>query len=122
MEDNQHEITINVPNSNGKLSPLSSNEISRLEEFKSGIKNALALPDTLTDITYECLRLITIPALFTSIWRHSPIPTFIRVGVLILLLILGFTLWHLAAIPEIRGVLFFRLFLVSIGVILPLLS
>lgn len=121
MADDENKIVVEVPNSSGSYSQLpQTTQSDRMTEFRRGVENAIAFPENLGDVIYECLSMVTIPALLMSIWLQ-PLPSFIRLAVLLLLVIGAIGVWHLLAIPEIRGLLTFRVFLVGVGVILPLL-
>lgn len=121
MADDENKIVVEVPNSSGNYSQLpQTTQSDRMTEFRRGVENAIAFPENLGDVIYECLSMITIPALLMSIWLQ-PLPSFIRLAVLLLLVIGAIGVWHLLAIPEIRGLLTFRIFLIGVGVILPLL-
>ncbi|MEM6402764.1 MAG: hypothetical protein AAF757_21470 [Cyanobacteria bacterium P01_D01_bin.116] len=121
MSDNNR-IVVEVPNATGNYTPIPEpTPTNRLEEFKRGLSNALAFPENLGDVIYECLSMVTIPALLMSLWLQ-PLPAFIRFAVLLLLGVASVGTWYLLGIPEIRGLLTFRVFLIGVGVILPLLS
>ena len=121
MADDENKIVLEVPNTSGNYSqlpkPLPSD---RMTEFRRGVENAIAFPENFGDLIYDCFSMIVIPALLMSIWIQ-PLPSFIRFGILLLLIIAAVGTWHLLTIPEIRGLLTFRVFLVGVGVILPLL-
>lgn len=121
MADDENKIVVEVPNTGGNYTQLPQPSPSnRMTEFRRGIENAIAFPENLGDVIYECLSMVTIPALLTSIWLQ-PLPSFIRFAVLLLLVVAAVGVWHLLAIPEIKGLLTFRVFLIGVGVILPLL-
>ena len=114
-------IVVEVPSTTGNYTQLpQATPSNRLGEFRRGIENAIAFPENFGDVIYECLSMVTIPALLMSIWLQ-PLPAFIRLAVLLLLIIGATGVWHLFAIPEIRGLLSFRVFLIGVGVILALL-
>ena len=122
MADDDNKIVVEVPSSTGNYSQLpQTTQSDRMTEFKRGVENAIAFPENLGDVVYECLSMVTIPALLMSIWLQ-PLPSFIRFAVLLLLVVAALGVWNLLAIPELRGLLTFRVFLVGVGVILPLLS
>ena len=119
--DNQPPITIEVPatTSNYTLLPHTPHK-SRMEDFRRGWMNALALRDNLSDLIYDICLTLFIPALVSSAWNNLPIPLFIRCGMIGGLIVTALTVWHLLEIPELRGMLVFRLVLVAVGVILGL--
>lgn len=120
MADDENKIVVEVPNT-GNYSQLPQTAPSdRMTEFKRGIENVIAFSENIGDVIYDCLSMVTIPALLMSVWIQ-PLPNFIRFAVLLLLGIAAVGVWHLLAIPEIRGLLTFRVFLVGVGLILPLL-
>lgn len=121
MSDDSDKIVVEVPNSGGNYTQLpQATPSNRMTEFRRGVENAIAFPENFGDVVYECLSTVTIPALLTSIWLQ-PLPAFIRFAVLLLLVVAASGTWYLLGIPEIRGLLTFRVFLVGVGVILPLL-
>ncbi|BBD64490.1 hypothetical protein NIES4072_18480 [Nostoc commune NIES-4072] len=119
MADEQ-KIVVEVPSDKGHYSPVASTaELSKLEQFKKGWINAIALPDNLPDLAYTLASTVTIPALLSSCWVSIPIPGFIRLGVLGVLAIAGIVALYLRQIvPEIRDVLLLRVGLVAVGVLL----
>lgn len=120
-ESQDNKIVVEVPNSGGNYSQLPQALTSnRLGEFRRGIENAIAFPENIGDLIYDCLSMVTIPALLTSIWLQ-PLPSFIRFAVLLLLIVAAVGVWYLLGIPELRGLLSFRIFLMGVGAILPLL-
>ena len=119
--DNQPPITIEVPATTSNYTQLlHTPQESRMEDFKRGWMNALALPDNLSDLIYDICLTLTIPALVSSAWNNLPIPLFIRWGMIGGLIVCTLTIWHLLEIPEVRGMLVFRLVLVAVGVMLGL--
>lgn len=121
MADDENKIVVEVPNSSGNYSQLpQTTQSDKMTEFRRGVENAIAFPENLGDVIYECLSMVTIPALLMSIWLQ-PLPSFIRLAVLLLLGVAAVGVWYLLGIPEIRGLLTFRVFLIGVGVILPLL-
>ncbi|WP_414589583.1 hypothetical protein [Scytonema sp. PCC 10023] len=118
----QQQITVDI-------APISSNptrttpltpQPNRIDAFKRGWENALALPDNLTDLLFDITASIAVPALIASCWSSLPIPYFIRIGGVVALAVAGLFLWQLLELPAVRGILIFRLTLVTLGVILGL--
>jgi hypothetical protein len=71
MADEQ-KIVVEVPSDRGHYSPVPIPHSNRLEEFKKGWVNAIALPDNLADLAFDLTASLTIPALFSSFgWRWS---------------------------------------------------
>ena len=121
MSDDNNRVVVEVPTTTGNYTPIpEATPANKLEGFKRGLSNALALPDNPGDLIYECLSMVTIPALLMSVWLQ-PLPAFIRFAVLLLLVVAAVGVWYLFGIPELRGLLSFRVFLIGIGIILPLL-
>ena len=121
MSDDSDKIVVEVPNSSGNYTQLpQATQSDRLTEFRRGVENAIAFPENFGDVIYECLSMVTIPALLMSVWLQ-PLPAFIRFAVLLLLVVAAVGVWYLFGIPELRGLLSFRVFLIGIGIILPLL-
>lgn len=119
--DNQPPITIEVPATTGNYTPLQHTlQQSRMEAFRRGWCNALALPDNFTDLIYDVTASVAIPALVSSAWGSLPLPEFIRFGALVTVVIAAAVLWQLSEIPEVKAVLAFRLVLFAVGVILGL--
>ena len=120
-ESQDNKIVVQVPSSTGNYTQLpQATPNNRLGEFRRGVENAIAFPENFGDLIYDCLSMVTIPALLMSLWLQ-PLPAFIRFAVLLLLVVAAVGVWHLLAIPELRRLLTFRVFLVGVGVILPLL-
>lgn len=120
MADEQ-KIVVEVPSDRGHYSPVPiPQHPNKLEEFKRGWVNAIALPDNLTDLIFDITTSITIPALVSSCWASLPIPSFIRVGGLIAVGVAVLALWQMLAITEIKNYLIFRLTLVTVGVVIGL--
>ncbi|MEH2193425.1 MAG: hypothetical protein V7K98_12410 [Nostoc sp.] len=118
MADEQ-KIVVEVPSERGYSPVASAVELSRLEEFKKGWVNAIALPDNLPDLVYELASTVAIPALLSSCWVSIPMPNFIRLGVLGILAIAGIVLLYLRQIiPEVKDILLLRVGLVAVGVLL----
>ena len=127
MVENEQKIVVEVPSDayGGKLrgySPIASTaQLSRLEHFKRGWSDAIALPDNLPDLAFHLAAHITIPALFSSCWVSLPLPEFLRLLVLGVLAVAGAVLCYLReAVPEVDKVLLFRVGLVALGVLLGL--
>ncbi len=120
MADEQ-KIVVEVPNG-GNYSPVPNPQSpsNKLEEFKRGWINAIALPDNLTDLVFDITASVTIPALVTSVWASFPIPGFLRVGGLIAVGIAVLVLWQMLGITELKNCLTFRLILVTVGVAMGL--
>ena len=121
MADEQ-KIVVEVPSSNGHYSPVvSTAELSKLEEFKKGWRNAIAFPDNFTDLAFDLIASLTIPALFSSCWANLPLPCFLRLAVVGALIVNGAIACYLyKAVPEIQPILLIRIGLVSLGVALGL--
>ena len=119
--DNQPPITIEVPATTSNVTQLPhTRHESRMEDFRRGWMNAIALPDNFTDLIYDVCLTLSVPALVSSAWNNLPIPLFIRWGMIGVLAVSALTVWHLLGIPEVRGMLVFRLVLVAVGVMLGL--
>jgi hypothetical protein len=119
MADEQ-KIIVEVPSDRGHYSPVASTaELSKLEEFKKGWINAIALPDNLPDLAYELASTVAIPALLSSCWVSIPFPGFIRLGVLGVLVVFGIlTIYLRQAVPEVKDILLLRVGLIAMGVLL----
>ncbi|OYD90582.1 hypothetical protein CDG76_30630 [Nostoc sp. 'Peltigera membranacea cyanobiont' 210A] len=118
MGDEQ-KIVVEVPSDRGHYSPISIPHSNKLEEFKKGWADAIALPDNLPDLAYTLASTVAIPALLSSCWVSVPIPGFIRLGVLGVLAIAGiFTLYLRQAVPEVKDILLLRVGLVAVGILL----
>lgn len=118
MADEQ-KIVVEVPSDRGYSPVASTKELSKLEDFKKGWRNAMAFPDNLPDLVYELASTVAIPALLSSCWVSIPIPNFIRLGVIGLLAIAGIVLLYLRQIiPEVKDILLLRVGLVAVGVLL----
>lgn len=118
MADEQ-KIVVEVPSDRGYSPVPSTAELSKLEEFKKGWVNAIALPDNLPDLAYQLASTVTIPALLGSCWVNIPFPGFIRLGVLGVLAIAGIVALYLRqAVPEIKDILLLRVGLIAVGVLL----
>ena len=120
-ESQDNKIVVEVPSATGNYTQLpQAQPTNRMTEFRRGIENAIAFPENFGDVVYDCLSMVTIPALLMSVWLQ-PLPAFIRFAVLLLLVVAAVGVWYLFGIPELRGLLSFRVFLIGIGIILPLL-
>ncbi|MFN6565436.1 MAG: hypothetical protein RMY28_037325 [Nostoc sp. ChiSLP01] len=120
MADEQPKIVVEVPGDRG-YAPLPAPKTNKLEEFKKGWINAIAMPDCVADMAFVVTAFVTIPALLTSCWVSFPLPSFVRLGVLGVLAITGAVLCYLRqAVPEVDEELTFRACLVVLGVILGL--
>ncbi|MEH1797400.1 hypothetical protein [Nostoc sp.] len=118
MADEQ-KIVVEVPSDRGHYSPVPIPQSNKLEEFKKGWRDAIALPDNLPDLAYTLTSTVAIPALLSSCWVSIPIPGFIRLGVLGMLAIAGIvTLYLRQAVPEVKDILLLRVGLVAVGVLL----
>ena len=117
----QSPITIEVPATTSNVSPIPHTpHSSRMEDFRRGWVNLIALPDNFTDLIYDLCLTLFIPALVSSAWNNLPIPLFIRWGMIGVLIVTALTIWHLLEISSVRGMLVFRLVLVAVGVFLGL--
>ncbi|WGV25684.1 hypothetical protein [Halotia branconii] len=114
-ETEPQKIVVEVPSDRSSYAPFPMPQASRMEEFKKGWINAIALPDNPTDLVFEITAYITIPALITSCWASFPIPGFLRVGALIAVGVSVLVLWQMLAITEIKNYLTFRLILIAVG-------
>ncbi|MEH1862066.1 MAG: hypothetical protein V7L21_29600 [Nostoc sp.] len=118
MADEQ-KIVVEVPSSSGQYSPFPIPHSNKLEEFKKGWINAIALPDNLPDLAYSLVSSVAIPAMFSSCWVSLPMPGFIRLGALSVLAIAGIVILYLRqTVPEVKDVLLLRIGLVAVGVLL----
>ncbi|MEH1849267.1 MAG: hypothetical protein V7L25_30935 [Nostoc sp.] len=119
MADEQ-KIVVEVPSSSGHYSPVTNTaDLSLLEEFKKGWISAIALPDNLPDLAYTLASSVAIPALLSSCWVSIPIPGFIRLGVLGMLVMAGvFVMYLRQVVPEVKDILLLRVGLVAVGVLL----
>lgn len=120
MADEQPKIVVEVPSERGHYSPIPIPQSNKLEEFKKGWIEAIALPDNPSDLIFDVTASVTIPALVSSCWVSLPIPNFLRIGALIALGVSALVMWQMLAITEIRGYLTFRLVLVLLGVVVGL--
>ncbi|MBD2491121.1 hypothetical protein [Aulosira sp. FACHB-615] len=121
MPDDQQKIIVEIPSERGYSAlPTPHSPPNKLEEFKQGWINAIALPDNLSDLIFDITTSITIPALISSCWSALPLPGFIRVGGLLALAVAALVLWQMISIAEIKDYLIFRLILAAVGVILGL--
>ncbi|MEH2381121.1 MAG: hypothetical protein V7K27_19915 [Nostoc sp.] len=119
MADEQ-KIVVEVPSDRG-YSPLPTPQLSKLEKFKKGWINAIALPDNLADLAFDLTSCVAIPALFASCWVSIPFPGFLRLGVLVVIgVIAGCSLYLRQAIPEVKDLLLLRVGLVAVGVLIGL--
>jgi len=116
MADEQPKIIVEVPSDRGHYSPIATPQVDKLEEFKKGWINAIALPNNPTDLIFDITASVTIPALISSCWVSLPIPNFLRIGALIALGISALVMWEMLAIAEVRNYLILRLILVGVGV------
>lgn len=120
MADEQ-KIVVEIPSERGYSPAASTTELSRLEEFKKGWINAIALPDNLADLAFDLTGYIVIPALFSSCWVALPIPSFLRLGLMGLLSVASVCLLYVRqAVPEVKDILLLRVGLIAIGVFLGL--
>ncbi|WP_373525077.1 hypothetical protein [Nostoc sp.] len=118
MADEQ-KIVVEIPSDRGYSPGPSTPEVSKLEEFKKGWINAIALPDNLPDLIYTLTSSISIPALLSSCWVNIPFPGFMRGGVLGVLVIAGVVVLYLRqSVPEVKDILLLRVGLVAVGVLL----
>jgi hypothetical protein len=120
MADDQ-KIVVEIPSDRG-YSPIPNSQSptpNKLEQFKKGWVNAIALPDNLPDAALDLTACVAIPSLFSSCWVKLPIPGFIRLGMLGILALTGVLVCYLhQAVPEIRSALLIRVSLVGLGVLL----
>lgn len=119
MADNQEQqITIDIPTAKLIRPTSTPQEQSRLKQFHQGWENRISLPDNLVDLLFDITASIAIPALISSCWSSLPIPYFIRIGGVVTMAVAGLFLWQLLELPAVRGILIFRFTLVTLGVIL----
>lgn len=119
-ETEQPKIVVEVPRDT-IYSPLQPPKINKLEEFKQGWINAIALPDNITDLVFDLTASITIPALFASCWVSLPVPSFLKIGGLIAVAIAIPVVWQmLVELTEVRSYITLRLALVALGVMIGL--
>ena len=119
--DELSKIVVEVPASRSNYTPLPpTTHNSKMEDFRRGWVNALALPDNLGDLIYDICLTLSVPALVSSICNNLPIPLFIRWAMIGGMIVCTLTIWQLLEISEVRGTLVFRLVLVGMGVLLGL--
>lgn len=120
-KQDQQQITVDIApvSTETRTTPLTP-QPNRIDAFKRGWENAIALPDNLVDLLFDITASVAIPALLSSCWASLPLPGFIRTGGVIALVIVALVLWQLLELPAVRGILIFRLTLVTLGVILGL--
>lgn len=118
----QQKIVVEVPSTSGNFSLVPSPPPeSRIENFRMGWRNAIALPDNLEDLIFDITSWVVVPAMLTSCWVSLPLPSFIQSGVMVVLILSGAIACYLyQAIPEIKLILLMRLGLISLGVVLGL--
>lgn len=120
MADEQ-KIVVEVPTANYTPVPSPQSPLpNKIDEFRRGWINAIALPNNPTDLIFDITAYITIPALISSCWAIFPIPGFLRVGGLIAVAVAALVIWQMLAIIEVRSYLIFRLILVTVGVVIGL--
>ncbi|MEJ1930807.1 hypothetical protein WDZ92_11145 [Nostoc sp. NIES-2111] len=123
MAENEQKVIVEVPTERGNYSPLPTpySQPNKLEEFKRGWINAIALPDNLPDLAFDVATSLVIPALLTSCWVTIPIPDFLRLGFLVALSLAASCLLYVRhTIPEVKDLLLLRVGLVAVGVFLGL--
>lgn len=122
MADEQ-KIVVEVPRDRS-YSPIPNPQSSmpnKLEEFRKGWINAIALPDNFPDLAFDLTNCVTIPALLTSCWSTIPFPEFIRLGVFAVLVIASACLLYLRQlVPEVKDLLLLRAGLIAVGVLMGL--
>ncbi|BAY94777.1 hypothetical protein [Tolypothrix sp. PCC 7601] len=119
MADEQ-KIVVEIPSDRTPYAPMPQQQTNKIEEFRQGWINAIAIPGNLPDLVFDITASITIPALVSSCWASFPLPNFMRVGGAIAFVIMVLVLWQLLAIPELQRILAFRLALATVGVVLGL--
>lgn len=120
-KEDQQQITVDIaPISSTPTKTIPTPQVNRVDAFKRGWENALALPDNLADLLFDITASVAVPALLSSCWASLPLPSFIRTGGVIALVVAALVLWQLLELPAVRGILIFRLTLVTLGVILGL--
>lgn len=120
MAETEQKIVVEVPTERGHYSPVPiPQHPNKLEEFKRGWVNAIALPDNLPDLAFDLASTVAIPALLSSCWVSIPFPGFIRLGVLAVLALAGTVVIYLRqTIPEVKNILLLRVGLIAVGVLL----
>jgi hypothetical protein len=118
--DDKHKIVVEVPNTSGNFTPIQQATKSKLELFRQGWQDAIALPDNLPDLLFDITASITIPALVSSCWVSLPLPSFIHAVGAIAFVVFVLLLSQMLAIPEVQKILAFRLALITVGVVLGL--
>jgi hypothetical protein len=119
--DDSSKIVVEVPSPSGNFTTIHPRpQLSKLEIFRQGWINQIALPDNLPDLLFDITSCVTVPALVSSAWVTLPIPMFLKTSGIIAVLIALLTLWQLSDIPELRTVLIFRLVLAFVGVMIGL--
>ncbi len=117
----QQQITVDIASTpSTPILTTSTPQANRIDAFKRGWENAIALPGNLVDLLFDITASIAVPALIASCWSSLPIPYFIRIGGVVAVVVAGLFLWQLLELPAIRGMLIFRLGLVTLGVVLGL--
>jgi hypothetical protein len=121
MDDkDQQQITVDIAPASTPTLTTPTPQLNRVDAFKRGWAQAIALPDNLTDLLFDITASIAVPALIASCWASLPLPSFIRTGGVIALVVATLVLWQLLELPAVRGILIFRLTLVTLGVVLGL--
>lgn len=121
MTNEPQKIVVEVPSTSGNFTPVPhSSPESRIEIFRRGWQNAIALPDNWEDLIFDITSWVVVPALLTSCWTAFSIPNFLRVGALIAVGVGALVVWQMLAITEIKNHVIFRLILVTVGVIVGL--
>lgn len=122
MKDaNESKIVVEVPNTPYPMPNAQQLTPNKLEAFKQGWVNAIALPDNFIDLAFDLTANISVPAMLTSFWVNFPLPEFVRLGVLTALIIgLGCVAYLRQVVPEVKDALLIRLGVVAVGVLLGL--
>jgi hypothetical protein len=118
QQPDNSQIVVSVPDRNNYPSLPTAPNTSRVEQFRRGMSDAIALPDNIPDLTYTAATHVTIPAFISSLW--DILPLIVRLFFVLGVLILSSFCLIVWTIPECRVFLIFRGVLVLLGAVLGL--
>lgn len=114
--DDQQKIVVEVPSTSANFTPVQQATQSKLDQFRQGWQDAIALPDNIPDLLFDVTASITIPALISSCWSNLPLPGFIHAAGAIALGVAALVCWQMLTIPEVQKILAFRLAMMTLGI------
>jgi hypothetical protein len=115
--DNNQKVVVEIPAYNTRPLP-AQQKAAKLNAFREGMEDILALPDNIFDIAFDVLVWVSVPSLITSLYFALPVPQFLSFGASLAIGIGLIICGIIATFAELQLLVLFRLLLLAVGLVL----